>query len=76
MMSLNFRYQIYTTKEGGSRQLLYTAGSKKEALDYLQFLITKRDFNEPLEYTIKPIVFMGTEAKSPVSHRSDEEVKA
>lgn len=60
MISFNFRYQILTAKEG-SRQLLYTAWTKKEAMEYLNMLLMKRDFNEPLEYVIKPIMFLTEE---------------
>ncbi|MBR3243724.1 MAG: hypothetical protein IKF90_13690 [Parasporobacterium sp.] len=58
---INFRYQILTTKENGARVLLYTARSQKEAVDYIAFLLNKRDLNEPLEYTIKPVIFISDE---------------
>lgn len=59
---INFRYQvIIATKD--SRQVLHTAGTQKAALEYVSFLLSKRDLNEPLEYIIKPVSFVTEDAQ-------------
>ena len=60
---INFRYQVLTTKESGARQLLYTAKAQKDAVAYIEFLLSRRDLNEPLEYTIKPVIFISDEVQ-------------
>lgn len=58
---VNFRYQVITAK-GESRQVLYVAGSRNDALEYVGFLLGRRDLNEPLEYIIKPVTFISDDA--------------
>ena len=59
---INFRYQVIVAN-GNTRQTLYVAGTRKEAVEYVDFLLSKRDLNAPLEYIIKPVTFISEDPK-------------
>lgn len=74
---INFRFQVMTAK-GDARQTLYVAGTKKAAIEYLDFLLSKRDLNESLEYIIRPVMFISEDPEptpEPAAKYSQIQVK-